>query len=150
MRAVADREASRLARPEKASKSSRLAHATRSKAAVTSTPLGQVVVRSNNKSDKEEWCGPFSVARQLIEQRDEARRIREESTQMLHHPMDEIMERRAQAQVSSIVALEVEPRYVTKGDIVLRETSKASQSRGQGKPYTFALQDLCRLYRRQL
>lgn len=94
MRAVADREASRLARPEKKAKSASLAHATRSKAAVTSTPFG----RHNRLQEVDaqgDWCGPFSVARQLIEQREEARRIREEaskSSATMSHPLDALME----------------------------------------------------------
>ena len=48
----------------------------------------------------EEWCGPFSVARQMIAQREEARRLREVELEQrdenanaaghAHHPLDQI------------------------------------------------------------
>lgn len=65
-RAVAEREASRLARPEPQRKT-KLGHASRNKSAVASTPSGYNYA-TQNKSDgqePEEWCGPFSVARQV-------------------------------------------------------------------------------------
>jgi hypothetical protein len=65
-RAVAEREASRLARPERRRVGS-LGHATKSKSAVTSTPSGVHVLSKEADSGEElqEWCGPFSVARQV-------------------------------------------------------------------------------------
>jgi hypothetical protein len=69
-RAVAEREASRLARPERR-RVGNLGHAAMSKSAVTSTPFGyhnNAPTRDDNdekKDDVQEWCGPFSVARQV-------------------------------------------------------------------------------------
>jgi hypothetical protein len=93
-RAVAEREASRLARPEH-HQIKKLAHADRKKSAVSSTPFG--VHRSTVARDDEgveEWCGPFSVARQMIAKREEAKRLREEESQgnLDHHPLDQLME----------------------------------------------------------
>jgi hypothetical protein len=95
-RAVAEREASRLARPE-ARKIQRLAHADRKKSAVTSTPFG--IHRSQGSlpaQEEEEWCGPWSVARQMIAQREDAKRKREEELQdeqkESSHPLDELMD----------------------------------------------------------
>ena len=81
-RAVAEREASRLARPDQQAAST-LGHAPKSKSAVMSTPFGSMMGRSplGRKADPsitEEWCGPFSVARQMIAAREEARLLREE------------------------------------------------------------------------
>ena len=93
-RAVAEREASRLARPERR-RVNTLKHADRKKSAVTSTPFG--VHRSTlarSEVEEEEWCGPFSVARQLISKREEARRKREEEEEQKNtetHPLDAIM-----------------------------------------------------------
>lgn len=102
-RAVAEREASRLARPDQPLASRALGHATKSKSAVTSTPFGSMFGRnaSPTKSpaaNEHEWCGPFSVARQMIAAREEARRLREEAQAEAegegkeHHPLDEAME----------------------------------------------------------
>eukprot|EP00578_Thalassiosira_sp_NH16_P027532 CAMPEP_0181095234 /NCGR_PEP_ID=MMETSP1071-20121207/10411_1 /TAXON_ID=35127 /ORGANISM="Thalassiosira sp., Strain NH16" /LENGTH=635 /DNA_ID=CAMNT_0023177603 /DNA_START=35 /DNA_END=1942 /DNA_ORIENTATION=+ len=84
-RTVAEREASRLARPDTSEASSTLGHASKKKSAVMSTPFGNMMGRnqSGSKTDpgvqeQEEWCGPFSVARQMISAREEARRLREE------------------------------------------------------------------------
>ena len=65
-RAVAEREASRLARPERRRVGS-LGHATKSKSAVTSTPSGVHVLpkEADTEEELQEWCGPFSVARQV-------------------------------------------------------------------------------------
>jgi hypothetical protein len=82
-RAVAEREASRLARPERRVVGT-LGHASKSKSAVASTPSGvhhvasvataSVAVESSNNNTtvietdpgiQQEWCGPFSVARQV-------------------------------------------------------------------------------------
>lgn len=88
-RAVADREASRLARPDQPSTAGALGHASRARSAVMSTPFGSMMGggRSPAKNGRnaaasrqeEEWCGPFSVARQMIAAREEARRLREEA-----------------------------------------------------------------------
>ena len=101
-RAVAEREASRLARPDQSLASRTLGHASKSKSAVTSTPFGSMFGRNSspNKSSighEHEWCGPFSVARQMIAAREEARRLREEQQAEEegegkdHHPLDEAM-----------------------------------------------------------
>lgn len=68
-RAVAEREASRLARPEKR-KVGTLGHAAKSKSAVASTPSGFHRDSTNIAAEDEnqEWCGPFSVARQVRKQ----------------------------------------------------------------------------------
>lgn len=99
-RAVAEREASRLARPDRPSTSSALGHATKGKSAVMSTPFGSMMGRSplpGRKPDteqQEEWCGPFSVARQMIAAREEARQLREEKlaeseSNKESHPLDD-------------------------------------------------------------
>lgn len=107
-RAVAEREASRLARPDRLSASTKLGHASKSKSAVQSTPFGFGMFNKNNQKSKggdgegkndannetEEWCGPFSVARQMIAKREEAKRKREAEQQKghdEHHPLDEIV-----------------------------------------------------------
>ncbi len=109
-RAVAEREASRLARPERPVIAGTLGHASKSKSAVMSTPFGQMMGGGRSplgrKTDlgagvQEEWCGPFSVARQMIAAREEARRLREEQQQAEtnpfnnskeSHPLDEATE----------------------------------------------------------
>ena len=96
-RAVAEREAARLARPERRSRSV-LAHANRKLSAVSSTPFGFLASNSRKSKDEpeqEEWCGPFSVARQMIARREEAKRKREKDLadeQEDHHPLDALME----------------------------------------------------------
>jgi hypothetical protein len=95
-RAVAEREASRLARPEPRPVG-KLGHASRKKSAVTSTPSGYnyAAKREETKQEVEEWCGPFSVARQMIAKREEARRKREkeqDDENKEHHPLDEAMD----------------------------------------------------------
>ena len=95
-RAVAEREAARLARPE-ASRRSILAHANRKLSAVSSTPFGFLATNSGNIQDEAEnegWCGPFSVARRMIANREIAKRKREEELageQEEHHPLDGLM-----------------------------------------------------------
>ena len=103
-RAVAEREASRLARPDGAKSMYRLPHADRKKSAVTSTPSGIGTLTSIDKNEgisndigNEEWCGPWSVARQMIAKRDDAKRRREELENDAiangeNHPLDEAME----------------------------------------------------------
>ena len=98
-RAVAEREASRLARPEQRIRK-RLQHADRTKSAVTSTPFGihkatQVSPEDGDYDNEEEWCGPWSVARQMIAKREEAKRKRQEELEESnreHHPLDELMD----------------------------------------------------------
>lgn len=94
-RAVAEREAARLARPERRQRSV-LAHANRKLSAVSSTPFGFLASsHKNNEQEEEEWCGPFSVARQMIAKREEAKRKREEDLdeeQKEHHPLDALMD----------------------------------------------------------
>jgi hypothetical protein len=101
-RAVAEREASRLARPERPLNQS-LPHANREISAVTSTPsgFGSFKRTINNPDDtnekSSEWCGPFSVARQMIATREEARRRREKGQEVEEkknaekHPLDAIV-----------------------------------------------------------
>lgn len=100
-RAVAEREAARLARPEKRSTAS-LGHADRKKSGVSSTPFG-IFPSPGSKNDARmidglstsEWCGPFSLARQMISKREEAKLLREaeelEGSGQEAHPLDQIM-----------------------------------------------------------
>jgi hypothetical protein len=93
-RAVTKREASRLARPE-ARNIQRFAHADRKKSAVTSTPFGIHRSQGSLPAEEQEWCGPWSIARQMIDQREEAKRKREEELedeQKESHPLDELMD----------------------------------------------------------
>jgi len=91
-RAVAEREASRLARPEQRSRP-KLAHADRKKSAVSSTPFG-VHKSTLPDTEQQEWCGPFSVARRMIEEREELRRKKEqeELEAQESHPLDAVMD----------------------------------------------------------
>ena len=106
-RAVAEREASRLARPDSNLASRTLDHASKTKSAVSSTPFGMLMknntkggsgVDTNNNNDAQEWCGPFSVARQMIAAREEARILRLQQTEegesdnKEQHPLDHVME----------------------------------------------------------
>jgi len=91
-RSVAEREAARLAKPEARPKAT-LAHADRKKSAVTSTPFG-ALPKPANVGNAEEWCGPFSVARQIVAEREEAKRRQEEEDEaegQQQHPLDEAM-----------------------------------------------------------
>jgi hypothetical protein len=101
-RAVAEREASRLARPDRRPTKA-IAHADKKRSAVTSTPFGILPKSSrtgggNDDDDDddgvEEWCGPFSVARQMIAKREAAKRKREAELeeQEQHHPLDALMD----------------------------------------------------------
>lgn len=91
-RAVAEREASRLARPE-VRPAAVLPHADRSRSAVSSTPSGVIASAASTTTVEEEWCGPFSVARRMIADRDEARRVRlEEEKEDMQHPLDVAMQ----------------------------------------------------------
>lgn len=88
-RAVAEREAARLARPERTGLTTALGHASKKKSAVSSTPVGygfglakKTSARAGGANNgggghEDEWCGPFSVARQMIAAREEARKKRE-------------------------------------------------------------------------
>jgi hypothetical protein len=93
-RAVAEREASRLARPEVRAERT-LGHADRTKSAVTSTPFGILTKKHENVLQDTSWCGPFSVARQMIAQREEAKRKRlhdeEGEYESSSHPLDSVM-----------------------------------------------------------
>eukprot|EP00985_Skeletonema_marinoi_P019014 scaffold10763_cov108-Skeletonema_marinoi.AAC.2 len=103
-RAVAEREASRLARPDVSLASRKLGHASKTKSAVSSTPFGQLMKSSKgsggttNNNEAQEWCGPFSVARQMIAAREDARKLRLQQTEegendnKEHHPLDHVME----------------------------------------------------------
>lgn len=88
-RAIAEREASRLARPETNLKSN-LPHADRKKSAVSSTPSGYTA--RTNDQPQEEWCGPFTIARKMIAEREEAKRLREEGPPEPNHPLDEAIQ----------------------------------------------------------
>ena len=116
-RSIAEREASRLARPERP-RAHNIGHANRARSAVSSTPFGFDTFKrkrgidddlngsGDNVSDDvdgaafDDWCGPFSVARQMIARREEARRQREEEQRQqqneqegenkIAHPLDEI------------------------------------------------------------
>jgi hypothetical protein len=77
MRNVAEREALRLARPDR-TETRILAHANRQKSAVSSTPFGFSSFKRIHNDDND-WCGPFSVARRMIAEREEARKQREEA-----------------------------------------------------------------------
>ena len=105
MRAVAEREASRLARPDGPAAASMLGHASKTKSVVSSTPFGQLMNtkkrsggNNSGTNDPQEWCGPFSVARQMIAAREDARRLRLKQTEDAdgeikeHHPLDHVME----------------------------------------------------------
>lgn len=113
-RQVAEREAARLARPD-APAISGLAHASRKKSAVSSTPFGAVAAVSSATKGKKgaassngassTWCGPFAVAREMIAQREEAKRERErelreeeDGENQLNHPLDAAMKRLEQEQ----------------------------------------------------
>ena len=85
-RAVAEREASRLARPEDTSGESLLAHADPSRSVVTSLASG--VVFPKNHPLSKEWCGPFTIARRKIARREEARMRREREAKGRSHPLD--------------------------------------------------------------
>lgn len=107
-RAVAEREASRLARPDRQQRQN-LQHANRKISAVTSTPSGIATFKrtvtsaagdgddGNADDQTSEWCGPFSVARQMIAAREAARRQREldregeEKKNAEKHPLDAIV-----------------------------------------------------------
>ena len=110
-RAVAEREAARLALPERRVKKV-LAHS--SKSARSSTPFGHRHVQLHRDGDKtlpedSGWCGPFSVARQMIAAREEAKRKRLEEQELDaeeagdgSHPLDKIMEEFAHEQKKKI------------------------------------------------
>jgi hypothetical protein len=96
-RRVAEREASRLARPA-AAPTRTLGHASRSKSAVTSTPFGILPTKASDvNASSNEWCGPLAVARQMIAAREQARREREEEQETAaaggegSHPLDQAM-----------------------------------------------------------
>jgi len=112
-RSIAEREASRLARPDRPQVKS-IGHASKHKSAVTSTPLGYHTFKSSSLSQDDSndtsdaWCGPFSVARQMIAQREEMKRKRLEEQQNQQeedgtannensnnpvHPLDELVQR---------------------------------------------------------
>lgn len=100
-RAVAEREASRLARPERSSQP-KLAHVNRKISAVSSTPFGFFCSKNDDDvdddvdDDQDQWCGPFSVARQMIAKRERLKRKRDEELseqkQKEHHPLDGLMD----------------------------------------------------------
>ncbi len=85
---IAQRAGARLARPTAAGASSRVSSLSSGSTVKTSTPFGSSRTDPSltDASDKEhaartnsnsEWCGPFSVARRMIREREEARQRRE-------------------------------------------------------------------------
>lgn len=91
-RAVAEREASRLARPDERRTTS-LQHADRKKSAVSSTPFGVHKITRDVETPVDEWCGPWSVARQMIAKREEVKRkLTEERESVTSHPLDALMD----------------------------------------------------------
>lgn len=109
-RTVASQVGARFARPDDDnSNSAQLPHST--KATVSSTPFGDVSLLSDdrnsstNNDESEAWCGPFSVARQMINDREAAKRKLEESRRasteqaLGHHPLDQILAKSEKAKV---------------------------------------------------
>ena len=94
-RQIAEGQAARLARPEQR-RVVKLSHADIKKSAVTSTPFGvhKSSLARYEDDDDEVWCGPWSVARQMIAKREEAKRKREEehNQNSESHPLDGLME----------------------------------------------------------
>ena len=157
-RAVAEREAARLARPERRP-TSKLGHADRKKSAVTSTPFG--ILNSSrkrkaggeNEEDDSEiaWCGPFSVARQMLAARDQAKRQREaeqlaeddpdnpnNGQPRMNHPLDAVMaqveeEKRQQAHPSLLWKSRVSSNSSV---VVTPDTKSKKNKRGQRLPLT--------------
>ena len=132
-RAVAEREAARLARPERRPTAT-LGHADRKKSAVTSTPFGILNSRRKRKADDDSemaWCGPFSVARQMLAARDQAKRQRE-AEQLLEdeddpnqsrmkHPLDAAM-----AQVEEEKQQQAHPSLLWKSRATITSSSNSS------------------------
>jgi Leucine Rich repeat len=133
-RAVAEREASRLARPDPSKSTHRLSHADRKKSAVTSTPSGVASLTSTEKHDgNEEWCGPWSVARQMIAKREEAKRRREElendeNANGENHPLDDAMEELAMEQKRK-----AHPSMQWKSSLSLERSNRANKESLYGK-----------------
>jgi hypothetical protein len=95
-RQIAEREASRLARPEIRTVKT-IGHADRKKSAVSSTPFGihhkSAASAVSPDPEASEWCGPFSIARQMLAKREELRRLKEaEEAEEAHHPLDQAMQ----------------------------------------------------------
>jgi hypothetical protein len=100
-----------LARPERRVKS--LDHADKKKSAVSSTPFGRNVLGTKSTEVDQEWCGPFSVARQIIAQREEARKRKYEKDEAaVHHPMDALCE-----QIDLEQKRKLHPSLTWKGDV---------------------------------
>jgi regulator of protease activity HflC (stomatin/prohibitin superfamily) len=61
---------------------------------MSSTTFGFVYKNEGDENQSQEWYGPFSVERQMIAQRDEARRKHEAEQEEPGetHPLDVIME----------------------------------------------------------
>jgi hypothetical protein len=105
-RAVAEREALRLARPTSRNAKHKLGHADKRKAAVTSTPFGVVPWKkstlgpqhsNNDDTTTNEWCGPLAIARQMIAARERQQQEEELEAQqggeaLSSHPLDQVME----------------------------------------------------------
>lgn len=126
-RAVAEREASRLARPEPR-RVGRLGHASRKKSAVTSTPSGYHASNRADDTQEEEWCGPFSVARQMIAKREEARRKREaeQEDDKETHPLDQVMD-----QFEMAKKRKAQPSLLWKGNVPVSSSNQSYYAKRQ-------------------
>ncbi|GMH57893.1 hypothetical protein TrRE_jg2477, partial [Triparma retinervis] len=71
--AVAGARMARPAAPRKAANSIKSTTTT----AASSTPFGNVRRKNGNHGGSQDWCGPFSVARRLIQEREAKKRKRE-------------------------------------------------------------------------
>lgn len=144
-RAVAEREAARLAKPEQRPKAT-LGHADRTKSAVSSTPFGTLARRSNEENESNQvWCGPFSVARQMIAEREEAKRLREaedEEGALAQHPLDAAMAAmEAQKLKAAHPSLQWKSRMTENGATLYAKRQKRAKVMTEGKrvPTLFSL-----------
>ena len=166
MRSVAEREASRLARPDRPPQET-LGHASRLKSAVSSCPSGIGTFQrtatgagggarstkgtkgtkgngsSSNSQDpsttdqqqQQQWCGPFSVARQMIAAREEARKKREVELQQQQeeerrekHPLDAIVRELDLEQKKR-----ANPSLTWRSKVHINNTGTVANTNGDGK-----------------
>ena len=73
-REVAERRAAHFAR---ADEHDRLSLVKKSTSLRNSTPTGSFVSRGAKAGEDDAWCGPFATAHQIMNRREEAKRIRE-------------------------------------------------------------------------
>ena len=128
-RAVAEREAARLARPEQRKKLT-LAHADTKKSAVSSTPFG-IHKSTLPVVEQQEWCGPFSVARRMIEEREEVKRKKEleeleEEQNLASHPLDAMMD-----EVQMDIKRKAHPSMTWKGELPTSGTPSSLYAKRQ-------------------